>query len=1006
VLQVAKVVALRFVSFVAALALAALALALPLRAEEPALKGVALVIGQSKYEHIAPLANPANDARDMAKLLTDMGFDARSVSDRDARKLSRDLERFVEDAEGADVAFIYYSGHGIESGGENWLVPVDADVSSLSNAAEALVPVSAVMEELKKTVPVTVLLLDACRTNPFPAGSMVRVTPSGSAEPIGEGGLTPVRGAAALKATADAGSVDNLGTVIGFAAEPGRPALDGTAGENSPYAAALLRHLSAMQGAEFGAVMRMVTEEVYLDTKAAQRPWVNESLRRFLYFGVAAEEPTGDEARITGERRKLLLTISALPDVKRAQIETVAAKDNVPLDSLFGVLRAMGTENIPEDPNELAKVLDAQAARLRDMFSQQQALRSDDPRIAQLTASAERALREGAIDTARDFLDDAVARVEETSDAVDEAEELIKQKRLADAAVYVQRADASALAFDYVSAAPDYAKASDLVEKWDGKLSRQYRLQEGMAYAQAGSASGSKEQHEKAIAAYEKSISMGDADIQKANRPIVLNNIALVYQEIGDHSKSADALVKAAETLRQAIALATENKDDVTSSIAQANLGNVLLKLGQRESDDSLIATAVASYREAIANRDRAADPQSWALSQMNLGVALASLSERSGDNALLDEAEAAYRLALEVYTRAEYPVEWAMAQNNLGITLTTLGVNRNQQERLVEAATAIRGALEVRTRETFPLSWAKSRLNLASVLSQTSKFDMGTADLEEAAAALQDVLTVYTRKDFPVDWAAAQNNLGSVLQALGQRAQDASRLEASASAFRAARKIYKRKDFPLDWAMTHYNLGNTLQLLGAVTGNPMRYTEAVEAYKDALREYRREVTPRQWAMAQAGMGAALHWLSNNEEGTGSLVASIAARKAALEVLSPKEMQIEWANAQNGLGMSLIMLGSRELTAKYLDEAQAAFEASLTVFTRETQPVQWAFGINNIGDVHWNRASFGGGGKPEYEKALASFELAKQAFQEAGFFVPIALTDQKIELVRQSLAKQ
>ena len=71
----------------------------------------------------------------MVKLLSDLGFDARSVSDRDAKKLKRDLERFVEDAEGADVAFLYYSGHGIESGGENWLIPVDADVSSLGDAA-------------------------------------------------------------------------------------------------------------------------------------------------------------------------------------------------------------------------------------------------------------------------------------------------------------------------------------------------------------------------------------------------------------------------------------------------------------------------------------------------------------------------------------------------------------------------------------------------------------------------------------------------------------------------------------------------------------------------------------------------------------------------------------------------------------------------------------------------------------------------------------------------------
>ena len=82
--------------------------------------------------------------------------------------------------------------------GENWLVPVDADISSLANAREALVPMSKVVEELQKTVPVTIVLLDACRTNPFPAGSVLKQTPTGSSEPVGEGGLTVVRGARAL----------------------------------------------------------------------------------------------------------------------------------------------------------------------------------------------------------------------------------------------------------------------------------------------------------------------------------------------------------------------------------------------------------------------------------------------------------------------------------------------------------------------------------------------------------------------------------------------------------------------------------------------------------------------------------------------------------------------------------------------------------------------------------------------------------------------------------------
>ena len=112
------------------------------------LKGVALVIGNGDYEHIAKLANPVNDARAIEDLLHRLGFETTMASDRDARRLRRDLDGFVEDAEGADVAVVYYSGHGIEAGGENYLVPVDADLSALDKAADRLVPLSHMIDGL------------------------------------------------------------------------------------------------------------------------------------------------------------------------------------------------------------------------------------------------------------------------------------------------------------------------------------------------------------------------------------------------------------------------------------------------------------------------------------------------------------------------------------------------------------------------------------------------------------------------------------------------------------------------------------------------------------------------------------------------------------------------------------------------------------------------------------------------------------------------------------------
>ncbi|MBZ9996714.1 caspase family protein [Mesorhizobium sp. BH1-1-4] len=987
--------------FVAMLVSLAASMLQPTEAKD--LKGAALIVGQSRYEHIAALPNPANDARDMAKMLTDLGFDARNVSDRDAGKLKRDLERFVEDAEGADVALIYYSGHGIEAGGENYLVPVDADMSSLKDADQALVPISAVMDELKKTVPVTIMLLDACRTNPFPADATVRRAPTASAEPIGAGGLEPVRGA---KALGNAQAADaSLGTVIGLAAEPGRPALDGAAGENSPYAAALLRHLAAMKGTEFGSVMRMVTEEVYLDTKARQRPWVNESLRRLLYFGVAPPEPTGDDGLITGERRQLLLTISDLPDPKRAQVELASLQDGVPLDALYGVLRAMGTEKIPEDPTDLQKVLQAQAERLKKMMSERAALRTDDPEIKRLVASADKAIGQGAIATARKFLDDAVGRVEETNDTVDQAEELIKQKRIADAAIYAKRGDASALVFDYKSAANDYAKAFSLAEKWDDKLRWNYKNQEAEALNSHGYATGDLDSLQGAIAAYRTILNFIPNGEQNRDWAITRNNMAVVLQNIGERETETAHLEEAAQIFRDSLAVFERVKDDLNWAAAQNNLGNVLLKIGERESDPKRLNEAVAAMRATLEKRPRDKVPLDWASSQNNLGLALYALSEREPGGEHLAQAEAAYRLALEEYTRAKTPVEWAMVENNLGNTLVTLGIQLNDKAKINEAADAFRAALEVRTRETFPVSWATSRLNLGNALSGVARFDMGTGTLEEAAAAYDDALTVFTRQRFPMDWASAQNNLGSIYQTLGQRTRDATRLEQSVAAFQAARQVYVRRKFPLDWAMSYYNLGNTLQLLGGVIDKPEHYSEAVEAYRTALREYKRETNPRQWALTQAGLGSTLHWLSMSNADPKTLQDSIAARRAALEVLTMETAPVDWANAQNGIGMSLLNLGNIERTGKYLDEAEAAFTATLKVFTRQSQPMQWAFEQNNLGDVSWNRASYGGG-KPEYLKAIAFFENAKQGFTEAGYPIPIPLTDQKIDLVKQQLAKK
>lgn len=969
-------------------------------AEEPkALKGVALVIGQSKYAHITPLANPANDAREMSKLLTDMGFDGRSVVDRDSAKLGRDLERFAEDAEGADVAFLYYSGHGIEAGGENYLVPVDADEASLGNADEKLVPLSAVVEKLKQTVPVVIVLLDACRTSPFPQGAAIKATPTSTAQPVAAGGLGAPRGASVVEAQPAAS--ENLGTVIGFAAEPGRPALDGASG-NSPYAAALLRHLSAMKGAELGAVMRMVTEEVYLNTETRQRPWVNESLRRLLYLGVAPDQPTGEDGLITGERRQLLLTIADLPSPDRLRVETIAKSGGVPMAGLYGILHALGKKDIPEDPAQLEALLKSQAEKLKKMMAEREALNPDDPEIQRLGDAADRALQQGAIVTARQFLDEAVKRVEATADAVDAAEETVKKKRLADAAVYARRAAAASLASDYQAAALDYAKAFSLVEKWDDKLKWNYKNLEAEALRSHGYEKADNDTLKKSIGAYEQLLTFIANDGRTAEWGRTVNNMAVSYLDLAERSCSDQEVKKAAQLFRDALTVLTRETDPVNWSAAQNNLGNALIAIGQRESDNKSLEEAVAAFRTVLEFRKRDQVPNDWSDSQNNLGIALYSLAERESSEARLLEAMAAYRAGLEVISRDKDPLRWGSLQNNLGNSIHTLAARRSDLAMLKEAAGIFRAAAEVRTRERVPLQWGTTLLNLSGTLYDIGMRGMGTAEHEEAAKLLREASVELSQGRSQMGWASAQNNLGGILQRLGQLGMDKAKIEESIKIYQGTLGVYTRDCSPMDWAMIHLNVGNSLVLYGRLTEDMAKVNEAVTSYREALGEYTRERTPMQWAMVQNMMGSAFETLGFGGGGPEKLKEAVAAKQAALTVLTKENSRLEWAQAQFNVGNSLNMIGNFEKGTESFDTALKSFDAALEVYTLEDMPLQWAAAQNGIGDSYWGigwRRD-----KKAFETAITQFEKAKEGYGKGGMAGMVALLDKKIALIKEALA--
>ena len=137
-------------------------------ADAQAAKRVALLIGNEKYEATSQLNNPANDVELMKASFEDAGFDdVKTVHDVDRAAMVRALRDFEDAASGAEVAIIYYSGHGMEMNGQNFLLPVDVSLKTDKDVEDEAIPLDRVQRSLEGATRLKLVILDACRNNPF-----------------------------------------------------------------------------------------------------------------------------------------------------------------------------------------------------------------------------------------------------------------------------------------------------------------------------------------------------------------------------------------------------------------------------------------------------------------------------------------------------------------------------------------------------------------------------------------------------------------------------------------------------------------------------------------------------------------------------------------------------------------------------------------------------------------------------------------------------------------------
>ena len=218
---------------------------------------VALVIGNGNYRGTSALRSPVNNARDMTEALIATGFTVITIVNGDYRMMMGAIEELSQSIKGHGTTMVYYSGHAVQVDGENYLVPVDADVEDKHDALYESVPLSYLFAKLKLNTARFIMVLDASRANPY---------------------VHSVRSAKGGLARVDI----RAGSIVAFAAAPGAVVLDGS-GNNSPYTRSLTRHIR-QPGLEIHELFRNVRADVMRDTGGEQIPWEIWSMIDDFYF--------------------------------------------------------------------------------------------------------------------------------------------------------------------------------------------------------------------------------------------------------------------------------------------------------------------------------------------------------------------------------------------------------------------------------------------------------------------------------------------------------------------------------------------------------------------------------------------------------------------------------------------------------------------------------------------------------------------------------------------------
>jgi uncharacterized caspase-like protein len=225
-------------------------------------RDVAIVIGNSEYSYLSRLPNEARDAEAISTAMSDLGYEVFTGANVTLQQLRKLLVDATSDSTKIDTLLFFYAGHGVQMGGSNYLLAANADGTDQRSLRKGSMDIADIVQELRRFSTSTVIILDACRNNPFESGSF-GATASASANGLSDFGLP-------------------AGSYVAFSTEPGRAALEG-GGRNSPFTEALLRHIRT-PGATIHDIMLRVRKDVSDTTGGAQTPWEKSALTQRIVF--------------------------------------------------------------------------------------------------------------------------------------------------------------------------------------------------------------------------------------------------------------------------------------------------------------------------------------------------------------------------------------------------------------------------------------------------------------------------------------------------------------------------------------------------------------------------------------------------------------------------------------------------------------------------------------------------------------------------------------------------